>query len=103
MSGTFHVVEPTVARLAGTFSERQQLPTDIGRPMRQGAGGVRTGDPALDAETQQLFEQYQQLLERIGEAFGFAAGALTDVVDSTRRFDAAKAAEHRHFTDETYG
>src|SRR5262245_31394964 len=89
---------PAVTELAGTFTQRQGIPSEAGQPMLESAGGVRTGDPALDAETKQLFEQYQELLDRIGEAFEYGAAALTDVVDSTHQFDAAKAAQHQELT-----
>lgn len=95
MSGIFHVDLAGVSQLASTFAGRQQVPGQAGQPMRASAGGVRTGDPALDAETKALFEQYQELLERIGEAIQYGANALTDVVDSSQRFDAAKAAQHQ--------
>lgn len=98
MSGNFHVDLAGVTELAGTFADRQQVPGEAGRPMSQSAGGVRTGDPALDAETKALFDQYQALLERIGEAIQYGANALTEVVDSSERFDAAKAAQHQQLT-----
>jgi hypothetical protein len=103
MSGIFHVDMPAVTRLAGTFTERQGIPSEAGQPMRESAGGVRTGDPALDAETNALFEQYQELLDRIGQVIGYGATALTEVVDSTGQFDAAKAGQQRELTPSDVG
>lgn len=95
MSGTLHVTASTVTGLADTFTQRQQVPSDLGGPLRHGAGAVRTGDPALDAETKELFEQYQALLDRVSEAFGYTAGELTHVADATQQFAAERATETR--------
>jgi hypothetical protein len=93
MSASFHVSVPVVTQLARTFAERQQIPADLGGPLRESAGGMRTGDPALDAETRQLFDQYQALLDRIREAFEYTSGRLTEVADASQRFDEERAAE----------
>ncbi|HEX6352954.1 hypothetical protein [Actinophytocola sp.] len=103
MSASFHVSVSEVTRLARTFAERQQIPADLGGPLRQSAGGMRTGDPALDAEARQLFDQYQALLDGVRDAFDYTAGALTDVADASQRFDEERAAEQREQTGIAHG
>lgn len=95
MSASFHVSVPAVTQLAGTFAQRQQIPADLGGPLRESAGGIRTGDPALDAATRQLFDRYQAVLDRVREAFEYTAGELTQVADAAQRFDEDRAAEQR--------
>jgi uncharacterized phage infection (PIP) family protein YhgE len=98
MDDGYDVSLPALDDLAQSLANGQQVLRDSADPMLRAAGRISTGDPGLDAETENLISGVNNLFGRIADALGRTGDAVLAAADNYQDGDARAAAGYQQLT-----
>ena len=92
MGDGYRIVVDKVLALTATLAAQQQPLQQASEPLLRAAGGLDTGDPGRDAETQALLGRVEALHRLMGEVHAGLADAVNDAVAGYQAGDGNAAA-----------
>jgi len=99
MGDGYHVSLSAMSGLTDSFSQRQQDFHQVAGPMRDGAAGISTGDPALDTETRDLINFVKATYARVGDVLASVGGAVDVVAGNYQDGDTQVATSYQQLMD----